>query len=660
MHLNKFRKILSKPDLKEIEWAFDMVREKRCVPSMRSLQFSGKSIEVNNARIFNCSVRHIDGLRSFAEYMFLALCGCGIGNGYIKKFMDRLPDLVNAKDKTGSVITYSIEDSIEGWSDSIEALLLCYFKNTAYTGRKIVFDYSKIRPEGSPLKTSGGKAPGYKGLKRTHVKIKELLDHVIETLGQKRLKTINAYDILMHCSDAVLSGGVRRSASIAFFSYDDSDMINAKINFPVTKHTKFYQDDDTKKFIGKVSVNGKKYDVELTEWEYNELLLKKKEVCWIHIEPQRARSNNSVLLDRKTTTFEQFRSIVENTKQYGEPGFAFVDNEDSLLNPCAEIGFIPITKSGIPGVQFCNLSEINGAKVKNKEDFLIAAKAASIIGTLQASYTNFKYLGNAAKELTDEEALLGVSITGYFDNPTILLDEKNLREGAEIVKTTNEIWAKKLGINPAARTTCSKPSGTASIVLGSSSGAHAHHSHLYFRRIQCNKHDPVFKFFKKHNPHMVEESLWSANKTDEIVTFPISIPEGVLVKEDITALKHLEIIKKIQENWVIPGTSNFNSKSISNNVSCTVLVKDDEWNDVTKYIYDNRQYFTAVSLLPYVGDKIYKQAPLESVTTEEDKKRFNDLLESYKPVNYKDLIETEDKTTLQDTVACAGGGCEIV
>jgi hypothetical protein len=986
MHLKKFRKTLPQKDLEEIKWAFDMVREKKVVSSMRSTQYGGLGVEKMNLRIFNCSARHVDSLRSMSEFMLLALAGCGIGNGYTKKYIDRLPDLVSAKDKTGTVLTYSIEDTIEGWADSIEALLLCYFKNTPFTGRKVVFDYSKIRPEGAPLKTSGGKVPGYKGLKRTHGKIKELLDYIIENLGQKRLKTINAYDILMHCADAVLSGGNRRSAAIALFAPDDKDMVNAKTNYKVTKHTKFYQDDDSKKFIGKVTVGGKKIEVELTEYEYNELLLKKGEICWIHVNPQRARSNNSVLLDRKTTTFEQFRDIVEMTKQYGEPGFAFVNNEDVLLNPCArasctvltpngistigaikegdsiwsesgwtkilqkwstgikdvyryrttsgyfdgtkdhrlvcrgvkteavdcdaidslvgpamtdesvspmdvvdglvigdgsthkcndnlvilhigkddkdyfskecevsafidsvpyggqeqtshkvkttitfnelpslpvrgipdrffygsfskmrgflrglysangslcggrvtlkltsekmrdqvqvmlsalgiqsyfttnketvvtfrngdytckqsydinitsrrnlfaryigfiqkyktekldkiiseigksyrkakntfaikdvkflaneevfditvgnpthtfwtggvnvsncaEIGFIPLSKAGIPGVQMCNLSEINGALVKNKADFLLAAKAASIIGTLQASYTDLDYLSVASKEITEEEALLGVSITGVFDNTKVLLDPEVLKEGADVVKKTNEEWAAKIHINPAARTTCIKPSGTASIVLESSSGAHPHHARQYFRRVQCNKHDPVFKFFKKLNPHMTEESVWSANKTDEIVTFPITVPDAAVVKSDLTALEHLKIVKSLQQNWVLSGTTRFNKKDVSNNVSCTVVVREDEWDAVTHYIYDNREFFTAVSLLPYIGDKLYKQAPMEAVQTDEDKARFKALEDGYKVVNYKDLIESEDNTKVQDTVACAGGACEII
>jgi ribonucleoside-triphosphate reductase len=227
MHLKKYN-FLSETDKNEIKWAFDLVRDKKVLPSMRSMQFGGHAIEVNNVRMFNCGVLHIHSLRAFAEFTFLSLCGTGVGIGLRKKFLDRLPNLVDASDKTGTVLTYVIEDSIEGWADSIEAIMSCYFRATAYSGRKIVFDYSKIRPEGAPLKTSGGLAPGYRSLKKAHKKIKDRLDYIIEELSQKRLKSIDVYDILMHCADAVVSGGVRRSATIALFDPDDHDMMTAK------------------------------------------------------------------------------------------------------------------------------------------------------------------------------------------------------------------------------------------------------------------------------------------------------------------------------------------------------------------------------------------------------------------------------------------------
>jgi len=611
MHLKRF-KSLSKEDKNEISRAFDLVRERKVTPSMRSMQFGGKAVEAHNGRIFNCGVRHIDSIRSFAESFYTLLCGTGVGFGITDKFLNRLPDLVSAKDKTGAVITYTINDSIEGWGDSIEALLNCYFKNTAYSGRKIVFDYSKIRAKGAKLKTGGGKAPGYKGLKNCLFKVKLLLDTIIEDGNQTRLKTINAYDTLMHCADAVLSGGIRRSACSVIFDAKDKDMMNAKTG------------------------------------------------NWFLDNPQRARSNNSAIIIRGKTSYEEFETLINKTKEFGEPGFLYVVDEDQLLNPCFEISFIPITKDGRCGFQFCNLTSINGAKVKSLEDFKNASWAASLIGTLQAAYTSFPYLGHTSEELTEQEALLGVSITGMMDNPDILFNPEYQREAAKVCVNTNIEWAKKIGVNQASRVTCIKPEGTNSIVLSAASGIHPHHARKYFRRIQVNKEDNVYKFFKMFNEHACEESVWSANKVDDVITFPIEVDENVKIKSDINAIEHLELIKLTQTNWVNCGTTESNKKPLNHSVSCTVIVKDSEWKTVTEYLYKNQEHFTAVSLLPYSGDKIYQQAPMEAIITTEDEEKFNKLRAEWSQVDFTKLIEDEDETSHTQEAACAGGKCEPV
>lgn len=657
MHLKKFSWLLEE-DINEIKWAFDKVREKLVAPSMRSMQFGGKAVEAHNCRIFNCAVRHVDSIRAFAESFYLLLCGTGEGIGLSNRFFERFPNLVNKDDKTGTVVTYVVEDTIEGWADSTEALLMCYFKNTAYTGRKIVFDYSKIRKKGTPLKTGGGKAPGYKGLKQAHQKIKALLDYIIEDLNQKKIKTINAYDILMHCADAVLSGGVRRSATSVIFDLDDKDMLEAKTYFNVDKYKRFSKDEETGFYYGQVVVNKHTYDVELKRKSDYEQLINEKKISWHHIEPQRARSNNSVLLLRDQVTKEQLAYIINLTKQWGEPGFVFANDINQLFNPCFEINFIPI-KDGVCGVQFCNLTTQNGSKITTKKLFKDAVKASTIIGTLQASYTDFPYLSNVCKQLTEEEALLGVSITGIMDNPQILLDPVNQKEMAEYAVEINKIWAKKLGINQAARITCIKPEGTSSLVLGTASGIHPHHSRRYFRRVQCNKLDNVYKFFKKNNPHVIEESFWSATKTDDIITFPLSVGESCMIKSDLDALKHLEYIKSTQQNWVIPGTTEANKKPIEHNVSCTVIVKDDEWDKVINYLFDNKRYFAAVSLLPLLGDKLFQQAPMEAVITKDDEKKWDEIVSKWTQIDYKELKEEDDETQLQQESACAGGLCEI-
>lgn len=662
MHLKKFDWI-DQEYKDEIIEAFGSVHRKEVVPSMRSLQFGGKAIEAQNPRIYNCCVRHVDSLRSFSEIFYLLLCGCGVGIGLSDKFLKRLPDLVSANDKTGTVLTYVIEDTIEGWSDSVEALLSCYFKNTPYTGRKIIFDYSRIRKKGAPLKTGGGKAPGYRGLKNAHKKIKDLLDFIIEERGQYKLHSINAYDILMHTADAVLSGGIRRSACSIIFQFDDEDLVNSKTYFPVSKFGKFEFDEKKNTYSGYVIIDepcyrGKKIEVEINNnfGDYD-LLLKDKIISWYYVYPHRARSNNSVIVDRNSIKKEDFSKIFERTKMFGEPGFVFADDLDVLFNPCFEIGFKPVY-GGICGVQFCNLSSINGRFVLTKEAFIRAAKNAAIIGTLQASYTDFPYLSKASKWLTEEEALLGVSITGMMDNPDIILNEQYQREASSIVVETNKKWSKILGINVAARTTCVKPEGTSSLVLKSASGIHPHHARKYFRRVQCNKIDPVYLHFKKQNPLLCEESIWSANKTDDVITFPVEVNENAVVKEQLSAIKHLEIIKSTQKNWVMNGATEFNYKNINNNVSCTVVVKPDEWEDVTNYMFENREYFAAVSFLSDSGDKQYKQAPLEKISSEEDEVKWKFVCENFNSVDYTLLREENDDTALQAELICAGGACD--
>jgi ribonucleoside-triphosphate reductase len=417
----------------------------------------------------------------------------------------------------------------------------------------------------------------------------------------------------MHVADAVLSGGIRRSACAVIFDKDDEDMLNAKVG------------------------------------------------NWLQENPQRARSNNSVLLLRDEITQEEFEAIIKRTREWGEPGFVFADNPHVLFNPCFEVSFIPVTDDGVCGVQFCNLTTVNGSKVETEEGFYDAVRAATIIGTLQATYTDFKYLSHIAKKLTDEEALLGVSITAMMDKPDIILDPRIQRQAAEIAVETNRVWAAKLGINQAARVCVLKPEGTSSLAVGTmASGIHPAHARWMFRRVHANKMDNVYQYFKSYMPDLTEESVWSANGTDDIITFPIHVPEGAMVKADLKALDHLDIIKSTQQNWVVPGTTMVNKKPIEHNVSCTVIVQEDEWPSVTDYLYSNRRNFAAVSLLAASGDKDYAQAPNEAVSTEEDVRKFVKLMNAVIPLNYTYMVEHEDGTSLMQEASCAGPeGCEV-
>jgi ribonucleoside-triphosphate reductase len=602
MHLRKFSPILSTEDCEAIVDAFELVRNKQVLPSARSLQYAGIAIEKNNVRMFNCATRHIDSIEAFGEYFFMLLSGCGVGVGITKRHLNKLPKFA---DETLLEYTYTIPDSIEGWADSLKELLTCYL----VTGYRLRFDYSLIRPKGAPLKTSGGVAPGPDGLRFAHEKITEILDKA--NIESERLRTIDAYDILMHVADAVLSGGVRRSAVLVAFDRDDFDMMTAKTG------------------------------------------------NWREENPQRARSNNSVVFVRNRMSQEDLDEFIGHTRSYGEPGYIFADHPESLFNPCGEAGFIPILDNGDCGAQFCNLTNINGTVVHTEEELIRYAKAASLIGTLQAAYTDFPYLSYASKALTDDEALLGVSILGILAN-SLLYDQQTQRKASLAVVETNEVWAKKIGINPAARCTLVKPDGQSALLLGSMlSGIHPAHSKRMFRRVQVNRTDPVYQHFRQYNSLLCEPSVWSANGTDDIICFPIELTNGAKVKSELSAIEHLEIIKSTQENWVNPGKTAYNRKPINHSVSCTVIVGDDEWDEVAEYLFDNRDYFSSVSLVPQTTDKLYKQAPMEAITTRDEMIHFGTLMNNIVSVDYSKMYESTDNTVRQDVVACGGGVCEL-
>lgn len=601
MHLRRFA-YLPDEDQAEISNAFELVRAKKVLPSARSLQYAGQAIEKNNVRIFNCATRHIDSIVAFGEYFFMLLSGCGVGVGITRRHLDKLPPFAS---RSGKTFTYQIPDSIEGWSDSLKVMLHCYL----VSGDSIEFDYSLIRPKGAPLKTSGGVAPGPDGLRAAHERIKKILDRAITE--SERLSTIDAYDILMHVADAVLSGGVRRSAVLVAFDRDDDAMMRAKSG------------------------------------------------DWFTDNPQRARSNNSVVLLRDKVRQEDLAEFIEHTRSHGEPGYIFADHKESLFNPCGEAGFIPILENGDCGAQFCNLTTINGTVVEDEEQLVEYARAAALIGTLQATYTHFPYLSYASKALTEDEALLGVSILGILSNPLLYSPQAQRKASLEVVET-NQIWAKKLNINPAARCTLVKPDGQSALLLGSMfSGVHPAHARKMFRRVQVNRTDPVYQHFRSFNPLFCQKSVWSANDTDDIICFPIELKGEPKVKADLTAIEHLEIIRSTQENWVNPGNTTVNRKPVSHSVSCTVTVGEDEWEAVTQYLYENRAYFSSVALIPQQADKLFMQAPMEAVTTRDDYIQFGTLMNNIVPVDYSQMYEAQDNTIRQELLACSGGVCEL-
>jgi len=568
MHLNRFESAISKnEDLKaDILFAKQQVKKKRVLGAQRILQFGGEPILKHNAKVFNCSFGYLDRVKAFQETMYLLLCGCGVGFSVQFKHIKKIPNIATP---TKGVKVFKPEDSIEGWADCVGVLMSSFFTKDAtfpeYKGHEIKFNFSNIRPEGS-LIAGQFKAPGHKGLESALEKVREVIVNRL-TAGETKLHAIDVYDIIMHFSNAVLSGGVRRSATICLFSKTDKEMMGAKTG------------------------------------------------NWFVTHPQRARSNNSVLLVKDDITKEEFSTIIESTKQFGEPGFVFADSEDCGYNPCVEIGLYPQTKDGRSGWQFCNLCEINGKFCDTEEKFIQACRAAAIIGTLQASYTDFKYLSPETKEITDQEALLGCSITGIMDNPDILLNPEIQRKGAKEIRKMNDKIAKLIGINPAARTTCVKPAGSTSCVLGTASGIHPHHAKRYIRRVQANYLEYPLKKFSEVNPIAIEKSVWSSSGTDMVISFLCEVPKGAVIKNNLRAVELLEKVKTTQQNWVEAGTNKELCllQSLRHNVSNTITVNDDEWDEVRDYIYNNKKWFAGISLLSAAGDLDYPQAPFATV-----------------------------------------------
>lgn len=567
MHRKKYSKVMTSELSELIDFAEKAYIEKRFLGAQRALQFGGEQIFKHVARMYNCVSTHIDRPEAFQETMYLLLCGCGVGFSVQKQHIEKLPKVQKRYDK--KVKLFVVEDSIEGWADAFGVLLSSYFSSDnpfpEYKGYKVHFDFSKIRPKGAEI-SGGFKAPGPDGLRSALQKCESLLDSLIDSNKEPvAVRPITAYDFIMHMADAVLSGGVRRSATIALFSKDDDEMLKAKTG------------------------------------------------DWFITNPQRGRSNNSVMLLRDELTRDEWATIMKSVKDFGEPGFIFTDNLEFTYNPCVEIGKFPKTVDGRSGFQGCNLCEINGELCNTKDDLLIACKAASIVGTLQAGYTDFKYLSDASKEIFEKEALIGVSITGWMNNPDILFDKQNMIDGAEEVKKWNKVVAKLININPAARTTCAKPSGNASVILGTASGIHGEHSPMYFRNVQMNDQDDVLHKIEEINPKMVEQSVWSASGTDKVVSFPVVSKPGSIFKKDLLGIKQLDYVKLAQQYWVEHGTNVdlcVDSK-LRHNISNTITV--DNWDEVEEYIYQNRKWFAGISLLSAYGDKAYPQAPFTEV-----------------------------------------------
>ena len=480
---------------------------------------------------------------------------------------------------------FLVSDNIEGWADAVKVLMESYFKGSM----TVDFDYRDIRPKGAMLITSGGKAPGPQPLKDCIHQLTKVMDAAVG----RNLTTIEAHDLMCYIADAVLAGGIRRAALIALFSMDDLEMMSCKSG----------------------------------EWYVDN--------------PQRGRANNSAVILRHRATKDDFLKLWERVEASGsgEPGVYFSNDKDWGTNPCCEIGLRPY--------QFCNLCELNVSDIESQEDLNERSKAASLIGTLQAGYTNFHYLRDVWKETTERDALIGVGQTGIGSGSILPYD---LAEAAEIVKEENARVAELLDINVAARCTTVKPSGTSSCVLGTSSGIHAWHNDYYIRRQRLGKNEALYQHLAKHHPELVEDEFFNP-ESQAVVEIPQKAPKGSILRTE-NALDLLDRVRKFNTEWVQPGHREGQN---SHNVSCTISVKDTEWPDVGEWMWKNRNTFNGIAVLPYNGGT-YTQAPFEDITED----RFNMLERSLNDIDLTGVIEAEDETDLSGEAACAGGACEII
>jgi len=583
-------------DQKTSSKMFDAIHNMEVMPSMRCMMTAGDALAKDNVAGFNCSYLAIDSPRSFDELMYVLMCGTGVGFSVERNFITKLPEVAETFHKTDSVIVVS--DSKIGWASAFRELIAML-----YAGKIPTWDMSRVRPAGARLKTFGGRASGHEPL----LDLFNFCVEIFQKAAGRKLTSIECHDVVCKIADIVVVGGVRRSALISLSNLSDPRMAKAKSG----------------------------------DW-------------WRH-EGHRRLANNSVAYTEKPD-FESFLGEMQNMyeSKAGERGiFSRIaaqkiaarngrrdPDQDFGTNPCSEI----ILRSN----QFCNLSEI----VVRPDDTLASlkkkAEMAAIIGTLQATLTDFRYLRNCWKKNTEEEALLGVSMTGIMDHYLLSKGEskdlsKWLEEVRDVAVDTNKKWAEKLGINQSAAITCVKPSGTVSQLVDSASGIHPRFSKHYIRRVRSDHKDPLAVFMAQSG-FPVEQDVMSP--TSSVFSFPIKAPESSVTVKQVGAMQQLELWKAYQNHWC------------EHKPSITVYYTDDEFLQVAQWIWENFDLCSGISLLPY-SDHVYQQAPYEDI----DAEKYDELVASMpQGVDWNDLekYEEEDNTTGSQELACVGGACEIV
>mgnify|MGYP001626737634 CR=1 FL=1 len=580
---------------KEASKLFNSIHNLEVMPSMRCMMTAGVALDKDNVAGFNCSYLHIDSPRSFDELMYVLMCGTGVGFSVERNFINKLPEIAETFHKTDSIIVVS--DSKIGWASAFRELIAML-----YAGKIPQWDVSRVRGSGERLKTFGGRASGPEPL----VELFNFCIEVFQKAKGRKLTSIECHDIVCKIADIVVVGGVRRSALISLSNLSDQRMAKAKSG------------------------------------------------DWWRTEGQRALANNSVAYTEKPD-FESFLSEMQTMyeSKAGERGiFSRVAaqkiaerngrrdaEQDFGTNPCSEI----ILRSN----QFCNLSEV----VIRADDTLKTLKSkvetAAIIGTLQATLTDFRYLRNVWKKNTEEEALLGLSMTGIMDHPVIGSATDKTAEWLEELKNvavkTNKKWAEKLGINQSVAITCVKPSGTVSQLVDSASGIHPRFSKHYIRRVRSDKKDPLAVYMEQAG-FPVEQDVMSPSSS--VFSFPVKAPKTSVTVAQVGAMEQLKLWKAYQNHWC------------EHKPSITVYYTNDEFLQVAQWIWENFDLCSGISLLP-VSDHVYQQAPYEDIT----KEQYKALVDSMpKDVSWDDLenFEQEDNTTGSQELACVGGACEIV
>ena len=587
------------PDIKLIEELKNAVYDRNVMPSMRAVMTAGAALDRDHVAGYNCSFVPVDNPRSFDETMYILMCGTGVGFSVEYKYVNKLPSVPESFEKSTSTIV--VEDSKQGWAKAYRELLAML-----WAGQIPAIDVSKLRPAGARLKTMGGRSSGPQPL----INLFDFTIAKFKSAAGRQLKPIECHDIMCKIGEVVVVGGVRRSAMISLSNINDIEMAQAKSG---------------------------------NWWENNS---------------QRSLSNNSVAYSRKPE-MEQFIAEWKNLydSKSGERGIYNVKAAQSQAskygrrdpdihygtNPCSEIILRPY--------QFCNLSEVVIREKDTREEITKKVRLATILGTWQSTLTDFKYLRKIWKDNTEEERLLGVSLTGQFGH-TFMSGKKGLdqlevylTELRNAARETNKDEAEKIGINESAAITCVKPSGTVSQLVGVSSGMHPWHSPYYIRTVRGDKKDPLSTFLKEVGIPCEDDFM----KPDQtyVFSFPVKAPEGAIVRDDLTAIDHLNTWLVYQRAWC------------EHKPSITVSVKEDEWMDVGAWVYKNFDEVSGISFLPH-SDHSYKQAPYQEVTKEE----YDDLVSRMpKEIRWADLsfYETEDGTTGTQSLACTSdGNCELV